>query len=84
VVLRDGGFVREEALMVPVTFGDLMPEHGDVVIFVQRGGEATVARIRLGDAIHEMPVDVRVDYFADDTQPPLTPRRVTVKAGWAS
>jgi hypothetical protein len=64
------------------TYADLMPVPGDVMILVRDGGLRGRARIRIGDDILTMPMDVRVEYFADDDHPPLTPRRVTVKAGW--
>lgn len=64
-------------------FDDLMPESGDIAILVREGGRRGVAYLRRGGEIHSMPLEVRSDYSQRETDPPLTPRRVTVKAGWS-
>lgn len=61
------------------TFGDYMPEDGDVVIFVRRRGRAATAWLREGDKIHAMPLSWETIFAPGGG---LKPIRVSAKAGW--
>lgn len=65
-----------------IVYSDLLLEHGDMAVIMH--GHRTMAVVRYGDDIHHMPVDVRIDYGQRADDPPLTLRRVNIKAGWTA
>jgi hypothetical protein len=80
------GYGAREVVPTEPTFAQLMPEHGDMVVFVRDGGRSAGAYVRHGEELLKMPVRWTVN-FQGKTRglppaQPLTPIRLQVTAGW--